>query len=64
MPKLKTHSGAKKRVRLTKTGKVVHRHARLNHFLQKKSAGRKRRLSQTDSFQGKYAKTVKRKLGA
>jgi large subunit ribosomal protein L35 len=64
MPKLKTHSGAKKRVRLTKTGKVIHRHARLNHFLQKKSASRKRRLSQTQAFSGRYAKTMKRKLGA
>ena len=64
MPKLKTHSGAKKRVRLTKTGKAIHRHARLNHFLQKKSASRKRRLSQTQAFQGSYAKTIKRKLGA
>jgi large subunit ribosomal protein L35 len=64
MPKLKTHSGAKKRVRITKTGKVVHRHARLNHFLQKKSASRKRRLSQTAEFKGSYAKNLKRKLGA
>jgi len=64
MPKLKTHSGAKKRVRLTKTGKVIHRHARLNHFLQKKSASRKRRLNQTGEFSGSYAKTIKRKLGA
>jgi large subunit ribosomal protein L35 len=64
MPKLKTHSGAKKRVRVTKTGKLIHRHARMNHFLQKKSASRKRRLSQTQTFSGSYAKNIKRKLGA
>ena len=63
MPKLKTHSGTKKRVRVTKTGKVLHRHARMNHFLQKKSASRKRRLSQTQAFSGAYAKNIKRKLG-
>jgi large subunit ribosomal protein L35 len=64
MPKLKIHRGVKKRVRITKTGKVLHRHARMNHFLQKKSASRKRRLSKNESFSGSYAKTMKRKLGA
>lgn len=64
MPKLKTHSGTKKRVRLTKNGKLVHRHARLNHFLQKKSASRKRRLSRTDTLSGHQAKNIKRRLGA
>lgn len=64
MPKLKTHSGIKKRARITKTGKVVRRHARMNHFLQKKSAARKRRLNRTDVMAGKHAKHIKRKLGA
>ncbi len=64
MPKLKTHSGTKKRVRLTKNGKLVHRHAGITHFLQKKSASRKRRLGQTNTMQGSQAKQIKRKLGA
>ena len=64
MPKLKTHSGVKKRFRLTKNGKLVRRHARLNHFLEKKSASRKRRLSRTDVLSGQPAKHLKRKLGA
>ncbi len=64
MPKLKTHSGTKKRVQLTKTGKLVRRHSRLNHFLQKKSGGRKRRLSRTGVITGAPAKTIKRRLGA
>lgn len=64
MPKLKTHSGTKKRVRLTKTGKVIRRHSRLNHFLQKKSASRKRRLLQPDQITGSQAKNIKRRLGA
>jgi large subunit ribosomal protein L35 len=63
MPKLKTHSGTKKRVRVTKTGKVVHRHTRLNHFLEKKSKSRKRRLSVESTLTGKQAKNLKRKLG-
>ena len=64
MPKLKTHSGAKKRVRLTKTGKLVRRRATQNHFLQKKSASRKRRFAGVEVMGGERAKTLKRQLGA
>jgi ribosomal protein L35 len=39
MPKLKTHSGTKDRVRITKNGKVRISHSHRNHFLQKKSGG-------------------------
>ncbi|HET9721689.1 MAG TPA: 50S ribosomal protein L35 [Candidatus Saccharimonadales bacterium] len=64
MPKLKTHSGTKKRVRLTKTGKVMRRHATGNHFLEKKSEGRKRRFAGVESLaQGKQVKNIKRRLG-
>ena len=44
MPKVKTHSGAKKRFKVTPRGKVRGRHANLTHILGKKSAKRKRRL--------------------
>jgi large subunit ribosomal protein L35 len=44
MPKMKTHSGAKKRFRKTATGKLRARHAFTSHILGKKSPGRKRRL--------------------
>ena len=44
MPKVKTHSGAKKRFRKTGTGKIRARHAFTSHNLGKKSAKRKRRL--------------------
>jgi large subunit ribosomal protein L35 len=44
MPKMKTHSGAKKRFRKTGTGKLRARHAMTSHILEKKSANRKRRL--------------------
>ena len=44
MPKMKTHSGAKKRFKVTAKGKVRARHAMRSHILTKKSAKRKRRL--------------------
>jgi large subunit ribosomal protein L35 len=44
MPKMKTHSGAKKRFKLTATGKVKGRHAFTSHILEKKSAAHKRHL--------------------
>jgi large subunit ribosomal protein L35 len=46
MPKVKTHSGAKKRFKVTPSGKVRARHAMLSHILGKKSAKRKRRLAE------------------
>jgi large subunit ribosomal protein L20 len=45
MPKLKTHSGTKKRLTITKTGKVLRRHAGVGHFLEKKCASRKRKFA-------------------
>src|SRR5215210_5519129 len=44
MPKMKTHSGAKKRFKQTATGKIRARHAMTSHILEKKNAKRKRRL--------------------
>ena len=44
MPKMKSHSGAKKRFRLTAKGKVRARHAMRSHILGKKNAKRLRRL--------------------
>ena len=44
MPKLKTHSGAKKRFKLSKNGKVKRAHAFKSHILNKKSTKRKRNL--------------------
>jgi len=44
MPKIKTHSGAKKRFSLTKSGKVKRACAYKNHILNKKSTKRKRGL--------------------
>ena len=44
MPKIKTHSGASKRFKVTKNGKVKRAHANKNHFLNHKSTKMKRGL--------------------
>ena len=44
MPKMKTHSGAAKRFRLTGTGKVMRRRANRNHMFEHKSSRLTRRL--------------------
>lgn len=45
MPKMKTKSGAKKRFKLTGTGKIKRKHAFKSHILTKKSTKRKRNLT-------------------
>ena len=47
MPKIKTHSGAKKRLKLTKTGKVKRAHAFKSHILNMKTTKPKRNLRKT-----------------
>lgn len=64
MPKLKTHSGTKDRVKISKNGKVRVGSANLNHFLSKKSGGRKRSLRGLKTRSGSFAKNVKKNLGA
>ena len=44
MPKIKTHSGAKKRFSLTKSGRVKRAHANKSHLLNGKTRKRKRNL--------------------
>jgi large subunit ribosomal protein L35 len=44
MPKMKTHSGAKKRFKKTAGGKIRARHAFTSHILEKKSPKKKRQL--------------------
>ncbi len=63
MPKIRTHSGTAKRVRVTKTGKIQHGHASTSHFLQKKSAASKRRSSINTTVVGKARNNIKRALG-
>ncbi|MDR2348962.1 MAG: 50S ribosomal protein L35 [Bifidobacteriaceae bacterium] len=63
MPKNKTHSGAKKRFRVTGTGKIMRERAGLRHKLEVKSSRRKRRLSQDTALSKADRKRAKRLLG-
>jgi large subunit ribosomal protein L35 len=63
MPKMKTHSGAKKRFRLTANGKVRGRHAFSTHILEKKSPKRKRRFSRPVEISAHDTPRVKELLG-
>jgi large subunit ribosomal protein L35 len=63
MPKMKTHSGAKKRFKVTGTGKLRRRQINQNHILEKKPSKRMRRLAgETDVAPGDAAR-IKRRLG-
>lgn len=63
MPKLKTHKGTAKRIKLTSSGKLLRRRASGGHLLAKKSKSRKRAISSPAAVTGKMAKNVKRALG-
>ncbi len=63
MPKLKTHSGTKDRIKVTKNGKVLSRHSMRSHFLQKKTSARKRDMAGYQQITGKPARNVKKRLG-
>ena len=62
MPKLKSHSGAKKRVNLTKTGKVKRAHAYKSHILTKKDTKRCRRLRSTTYADKTNDATIKKMI--
>ena len=62
MPKMKTHSGAKKRFKMTGGGKVKARHAFTSHILEKKNAKRKRRLGHDAVLTDSDGKRVKKLL--
>jgi large subunit ribosomal protein L35 len=64
MPKMKTHSGAKKRFKLTATGKVRGRHAFTSHILEKKSPKRKRYMGQPAQISKHDEPRIKVMLGA
>jgi large subunit ribosomal protein L35 len=63
MPKMKTHSGAKKRFKVTAGGKVRARHAFTSHILEKKSPKHKRALGRPVVLSKDDAPRVKRLLG-
>ena len=63
MPKMKTHSGAKKRFRTTAKGKVRGRHAFSSHILEKKSPKRKRQFRKAAEISDHDTPRVKKLLG-
>jgi large subunit ribosomal protein L35 len=63
MPKMKTHSGAKKRFKLTAKGKVRGRHAYSSHILEKKSPKRKRKFRKPREISPHDAPRIKKLLG-
>ena len=63
MPKMKTHRGAAKRIKVTGTGKLKRRNANLSHILEKKSPKRKRRLARQSSVSPANAPAIRRQLG-
>jgi large subunit ribosomal protein L35 len=63
MPKQKTHSGAKRRFRITRKGKVMSGQRNRKHLLVGKSASRRRRLDGDRELAPVEAKRVKRLLG-
>lgn len=55
MPKLKTHSGAKKRFKVTKKGKVKRARAGRRHLLGNKGTGQKRKLRSAAYVEGSHS---------
>lgn len=64
MPKLKTHKGTAKRIKVTSTGKIMRERAFGNHILAKKSKSRKRNINTSAEITGGMAKKIKKALGA
>lgn len=64
MPKMKTHKGTAKRIKLTSTGKITRRRAFGNHMLSKKSKSRKRVIKTAAIVAGATIKNVKRAINA
>ncbi|MCW1248831.1 50S ribosomal protein L35 [Acaricomes phytoseiuli] len=63
MPKMKTHSGAKKRFKVTGTGKLKRQQANRRHYLEHKPSTLTRRLAADKVVAPADTKTLKRMLG-
>ncbi|MBK7870335.1 MAG: 50S ribosomal protein L35 [Saprospiraceae bacterium] len=62
MPKMKTHSSAKKRFKVTGSGKIKYRHANTSHLLRNRTKKRKRHLAQDAFVDDADLKRVKKML--
>jgi large subunit ribosomal protein L35 len=63
MPKNKSHSGMKKRVKVTGTGKLLTERSGKRHLLERKSSRLTRRLTGTTEVAGADTRRVKKLLG-
>ena len=63
MPKMKTDSGAKKRIKITGSGKLRRRKAFRGHIMEKKSSVRARRLGRETDIAPGFEKNIKKLLG-
>ena len=63
MPKMKTHKGAKKRVKVTATGKVRYKSANANHLMSGKSGNRCRNLRRPVILKSAQRRLIKLALG-
>jgi large subunit ribosomal protein L35 len=63
VPKQKTNSAAKKRFKVTGTGRILRRHAMKSHNLEKKSAKRRRSFRRAQEVDGSDAREARRLLG-
>lgn len=63
MPKMKTHSGAKKRFKVSGAGKLMREQANRRHLLEGKPTSRTRRLGLDEAVAPADVKKVKRLLG-
>jgi large subunit ribosomal protein L35 len=63
MPKQKTHSGSKKRFKVTGTGKIMKQQAGMRHNLEVKASKRKARLNQDQVLAPADARVIKKLLG-
>ncbi|MGB2838332.1 MAG: 50S ribosomal protein L35 [Actinomycetes bacterium] len=63
MPKMKTHSGTKKRIRVTGSGKLMRQRANRRHYLEYKSSRRTRRLAGDVELSKADTKKVNKLLG-
>jgi large subunit ribosomal protein L35 len=63
MPKMKTHSGTKKRIKVSGSGKLMHERVNRRHLLEVKSSRRTRRLAVDKELAPGDTKKAKRLLG-
>jgi large subunit ribosomal protein L35 len=63
MPKNKTHSGIKKRVKVSGGGKLLAQHSGMRHHQERKPSRLTRRLTGTKELSGADAKRVNKLLG-